>query len=149
MLNIILRRVTGKGKPILTNPNPEHKLIFKRGALDYIKKVKGWKTDSQVAQALGVTRAYINMIRNEKASVSANVVTRLAFLLGSTGNNWWVHFEIVPRCNVGKNHPLWNMEKYNGRIPYDEYSPMAELRSRDYEVEKNDKRYSLQTVKQK
>jgi hypothetical protein len=137
MLNSILQRIARKSKSYLTNPNPEYKIVFKPGAIEDIKKVKGYKNDSLLAQDLGITRAYVSMMKHQKASVTATVITRLAYLLGSTNGNWWAHFEITSRGYIDQNHPLWHNDKYLGKMPYSELSVMAELRGKDYKVERN------------
>lgn len=41
---------------------------------------------------------------------------------------------------IPSNHPIWNMEKYKGTVPYDEHSLAAEFRGREYGVEKKVKK---------
>ena len=134
-----LNRIFSKGKKQLPNPAPNLKLVFKKGAVDLIKGVKGWRTDREMAEALGLTRAYISMMASRRVSASHNVILRLAYLLGSINDKWWVHYEIINAGeSVDPNHPLWNEEKYAGRIPYARYSKSAQLRKRDYRVESQD-----------
>lgn len=132
-LNGIFRR----GKSTLPNPIPGLKLVFKKDEVDKIKEIKGWRTDREMAEALGVTRAYVSMLAARRVSVSQNVIMRLAYLLGNLRGNWWIHYEIVNSGEpVDPDHPLWNEDKYQGRMPYSRYSSSAELRSRDYKVER-------------
>ena len=131
-----LNGIFHKGKGRLPNPAPNLKLVFKKGSIEQIKEVKGWRTDREMAEALGITRAYVSMMAARRVSVSHNVILRLAFLLGSLTGKWWVHYEIVEFGEpIDQNHPLWNNEKYQGRVPYARYSSSAELRKRDYLVE--------------
>ncbi len=137
LLNRIKHIFVPKSRTVLPNPAPNLKLIFKPGVIETIKKAKGWQTDREMATALGITRAYVSMMSKGRVSVSQNVIIRLAYLLGSIRGKWWVHYEIVDSGEpVDSNHPLWNQEKYQGRLPYSRYSSSAELRSRDYKVEK-------------
>lgn len=120
-------------KHLLPNPNHEYRLVFKKGALATIKEAKGWKTDSEMARALGITRSYISMLRSTRVSVTANVITRLAAQLGNTEGNWWSHFEIIPWGVQDMNHPVWNTEKSMGRIPYAHFGFRAERQNFDAE----------------
>lgn len=124
-------------KRVLPDPVPGLKLVFRKGAVETIKRAKGWVTDSDMAYALGITRAYVSMMSKRRISVSHTIILRLAYLLGNLRGNWWIFYEIV---NTGEavdfNHPLWNEDKYHGRIPYDYFSSSADLRSQDYVVER-------------
>jgi transcriptional regulator with XRE-family HTH domain len=138
MLGLVTRILQGKikkNKSVLPNPNFEYRLIFRKGAVETIKKAKGWRTDADMARALGLTRAYIAMLHRTKVSVTATVITRLAAQMGNTDDNWWIHYEIVPWGVSDLRHPVWNEEKYQGRMPYGRYSSSAELRKRDYKTE--------------
>lgn len=122
-------------KSSLPNPNYEYRIVFKKGAVEAIKKAKGWRSDAELARNLGLTRAYISMLHRTRATVSATVITRIAACLGNVERNWWIFFEIVPYGVAEPNHPHWNMEKHAGRVPYDRFSLSAEVRKRDYLVE--------------
>lgn len=135
LLNLIKRGMTKKGKSILPNPGLEYRLIFKKGAIELIKRAKGWKTDAEMARAMGLTRAYITMLHRTRVSVSSTIITRLAAQLGNIERNWWIYYDIVPWGISDPNHPAWNDEKYMGRVPYARFSSSAELRSRDYKTE--------------
>ena len=137
MLKYILQLATKRGKSISPNPNPELKLVFKKGAITDIKKVKGWHTDSEMAKALGLTRQYVSMMKKGRVNVTHTVITRLAYQLGNINGSWWSPFEIIDRGEVvDPNHPLWNEDKFRGRVPYAYASDSALLRSKDYKTEK-------------
>ena len=131
-----LKSIFRKGKSRLPNPAPALKLVFKSGEVEKIKGIKGWRTDRDMAVALGITRAYVSMMSKRRVSVSHHIILRLAFLLGNLRGAWWVHYEIVDAGEpVDPNHPVWNEEKYQGRIPYRRHSLNAQLRSQDYKIE--------------
>lgn len=136
MLNRILRQGRGRVKTGLTNNCPGIKLVFKEGQISLIKRLKGWKSDSEMAGALGITRAYMSMLAKRRVNVSHTVMTRLAYLLGSINGKWWVHYEFMDAGEpVDPNHPIFNEEKYSGRIPYLKHSISAEFRNKDYLAE--------------
>lgn len=135
MLNLIKQVISKKSKTTLPNPNFEYRIVFRKGAVEAIKKVKGWRTDAEMAKALGITRSYINQLKKTRVSATSTVITRLAAQLGNTLCNWWVHFEIVPYGIIDQNHPTWNQEKYMGQQPYARFSPCAEIRKLDYKTE--------------
>jgi hypothetical protein len=136
-LNTIFHKPRPHGKSYLPNPAPALRLVFKKDVVGTLKKVKGWGTDREMAEALGVTRAYVSMMAARRVSVSHNIILRLAWLLGSTRGNWWVLYEIIEAGEpVDHNHPLWNEDKYQGRMPYARFSSSAQLREPDYPVEK-------------
>lgn len=122
-------------KSRLSNPQFEYRIIFREGAIQTIMRAKGWKNQSQMAAALGITKAYLTMLNHTKAQVTSNVITRVATITGNVNENWWIFYDIVPRGLPDPNHPVWNQEKAAGRIPYDKYSISAELRKQDYAVE--------------
>lgn len=135
MLNLFLQRYIKPGKSILPNPNLEYRILFRKGAVEMIKRAKGWKTDAEMARALGLTRAYVSMLHKTRVSVTATVITRLAVQMGNTDKNWWIYYEIIPYGVTDPNHPLWNQEKYMGKIPYDNFSESGNLRKFDYKAE--------------
>ncbi len=136
-LNRILQFVKKPGRRFLPNPIPGLKLVFKPGAVDTIKRSKGWDTDAEMAQALGITRAYVSMMAKRRVSVSHNIILGLAYLMGNINGKWWAFYEIIDRGEpVDPDSPLWNEDKYQGRMPYSRYSKSAELRSLDYKVER-------------
>lgn len=135
MLKLFFLRLAKKGKTTLPNPNFEYRLVFKKGAIESIKQAKGWQTDADMARALGLTRQYVSMLHRTRVGATSTVITRLAAQLGNTEGNWWIYYDIVAWGVKDVNHPAWNNEKYLGRMPYQRYSPMAGLRSKDYRTE--------------
>lgn len=135
MLNLILQKLLKQGKTILPNPNLEYRIIFRKGAVETIKRAKGWRSDSEMARALGLTRSYISMLHKTRVSVTSTVITRLAVQMGNTDRNWWIYYDIVPYGVSDPNHPTWNQEKYMGKIPYDNFSESGNLRKLDYNAE--------------
>ena len=136
LLKYFLQPGRNNVKSILPNPNLEYRIVFKKGAVETIKRAKGWKTDAEMARALGLTRAYISMLVKTRVSVSSTVITRLAAQMGNTEVNWWVYYDIVPWGVSDPNHPTFNNEKYKGQIPYDRFSVSEEIRSLDYKAER-------------
>ena len=121
----------------LTSPNVEYKIVFKDGEIDTIKRVKGWKTDIEMAKALGITKQYLSMMRLGKMPVSAYVIAKLACLTGNIEYGWWAPFDIVPRGVYNINHPTWSFEKSLGRVPYSDKSSnqISQSRIHDYPAE--------------
>lgn len=137
MENTILQKPLQDGKYNLPNPYPAHKIVIKKKSLHSIMLVKGWKTYTEVANALGFTRQYIGMLANG-IPVSSEFIIRMALCLGNQKNNWHIHYEIAPRGFIQDNHPTWNFQKHDGQIPYNKISPSAEFRKREYSVEKQE-----------
>ena len=134
-LNSIIHLIRPKSKPHLTLKTPYLKLVFKEGAINTIKKAKGWRTDSEMAAAIGITRAYVSMLGKRRVSVSHNVMLRLAYLLNNR-DKWWVFYEVIDTGDpLDPNHPIFNMEKFEGRAPYGKHSISAEFRRKDYKAE--------------
>lgn len=115
---------------VKTYPNYfAYEIIMKKGAIDLIKRVKGWKTDDAMAQALGFTKAYIGRLKNRNAKVSENVIIRVSVALGSISDNWWIFYEIRPTSRTKTaNSQCYNLEKYNGNMPYSKYSLAGKFR---------------------
>ena len=130
-------------RPYLPVPGLEHRIVFKKGAVETIKKVKGWKTDVDMAKALGLTKQYVGMMKNTRVGVSATVISRLAVEMGSVAANWWVFYDIVPYGVSDPDHPVWNQEKTMGRQPYkSRFSEVYQHRSKsDFKAEARDTRY--------
>jgi hypothetical protein len=137
MENDILQEPIQQGKSYLPSPFPAHKIVIKKKSLQSIMITKGWKTYNDVGTALNFTRQYVTMIANG-TPVSSEFIVRLAMAIGNTTNNWFIHYDIVPRGYIHSNHPTWNQQKHDGQIPYEKYSLMADLRKRDYDVEKQE-----------
>lgn len=135
LFNFPLLKRLKKSKEVLPNPNYEYRIIFKNGAVETIKRAKGWHTDAQMARALGLTRQYVSMLHRTKVNVTSTVITRVAAQMGNTESNWWIYYDIVPWGLVDRRHPVWNQAKYMGEMPYNEFSSSAELRKQDYRVE--------------
>jgi hypothetical protein len=91
----------------------------------------------EAARALNLTKSYISMITKAKVGCTATFITRLSAALGSTEGNWWTVFKMVPRGDFPLNHPLYNHLKYDGKMPYEQFSLSSEFRSKDYPVEKH------------
>lgn len=146
-LNRILR-VAGMGvKSYLTHAAPQLKLVFKEGIIESICMTKGWwerrknkPNYADMARALGITRAYMCMLAKRRVSVSHQVITRLAYLMNNF-DKWHIYYDVVDAGPaIPSNHPIWNMEKYKGTVPYDEHSLAAEFRGRDHGAEKKSKK---------
>lgn len=137
LLNYFLQNEKKSVKSILPVPGLEHRIVFKSGAVETIKKVKGWKTDAEMARALGLTRQYVCMMKKTRVGVTATVISRLAVEMGSISSNWWVFYEIVPYGVSDPDHPVWNQEKTMGRQPYrSRFSEVYQHRSKsDFKAE--------------
>lgn len=135
MINLFKRKRHRIVKTYYPTPGFEFKIIFRKEAVKDIMKVKGWKTYSEMARALGFTRQYISLLANQQASVTATVITRLASLMGSVNGHWWEFYELVPYGLYDANHNIWNHEKHKGTMPYAKYSLSAQFRSLDHKVE--------------
>lgn len=120
---------------LTSSPFPSYRLVMRKGRMKQIMTLKGWNTYEAAAKALGFTRAYIQMIDKTRVQVGSEFITRLAACLGSIHENWHVHFEIIPWGVVDENHPKWNQAKHDGEVPYQQYSPSANLRKDEYSVE--------------
>lgn len=112
-----------------------HVIFFKDGHLDAVKKVRGVKSDAEMARILGITRAYYSLIKARKKPVTHEVICKVAEVTGTIAQDWWAGLEICPVNWINPNHPSNNMAKYHGYKPYDRYSPSAEFR----EAEKGEK----------
>lgn len=112
-------------KSYLPNPFLEHRIVFKKGAVEVVKKAKGWTTDAEMARNLGITRQYMNMLHRTRVGVTSTVITRLAACMGNTAHNWWVYFDVVPYGVTDLEHPTWNQEKNMGQQPYRKCSDIA------------------------
>ena len=114
-------------------------LYMKRGAIEMIRVAKGLKSDSELADALMLTRQYISNLRHRRSTVTATVIGRLAVLMGNIQKNWWIYFEILPTHKYKTPNSMeFNYEKYRGEIPYTKYSPSGNMRMLDGKVEFSD-----------
>jgi hypothetical protein len=118
VLSLFFQKAPKHIKSILPVPGLEHRLVFKKGAVDTIKQVKGWRSDADMARALGLTRQYVCMMKKTRVGVTSTVITRLAVQMGSTSANWWVFYEVIPWGVSDPDHPVWNQAKYAGEQPY-------------------------------
>lgn len=139
LLNNVLQRGERKVKQYLPSPFPSYRLVLRKDAWIAAKRSKGWRTYQDAADAMGLTRAAIQMADKTRVQVGPDFITRWAACMGNSSANWWVDFEIVPHGVVSQNHPMWNSAKEKGIVPYDSYSPAAEFRRSSYPVEKNKK----------
>ena len=136
MFKVFERFTQRKVKSRSSNPGLEHRIVFKKGAVSALMAAKGWRTLTEMADALGLTKSYVSMLTHTRVQVTATVITRLAASMGSVEKNWWVHFEIVPWGVSDPNHPQWNQDKHMGRVPYDRFSTMVHVRGLDYDAER-------------
>ena len=67
---------------------------------DYIKERN--LTVTEVAKGLGVARANLSAIVNERAGISPELAVKLSEAFGNTAQFW---------VNLQKNYELWNAEK--------------------------------------
>ena len=139
IFNGLLQRKPRNRRTQLPSPFPLYRIVLKQDAWDNAKRSKGWRTYQDAASSLGLTRAAIQMAVKGRTQVGSGFITRWAACRGNVFGAWWVDFEIIPKCSVPMNHPAWNKEKHNGIIPYEQYSVAAELRNKDYSVEKGNK----------
>jgi hypothetical protein len=116
------------------SPYPAAKIVFKPGALESVMQLKGWRSYTQMADALGYTRQYISFLAGG-GKASDDFICRLTVALGNNADNWHEPFTVIPARKVPDNHPLWNQAKYEGKIPYQPFSPTATERAKDYKVE--------------
>lgn len=136
LLNIFKRKRKKSVNRQLTNIIcPDFKIVFREGAIENIKKTLGFKNDAEFARALQLTRAYVCLLKAKKAKVTDTVITRVATITNNH-DRWWVHFELEAHQRpLNSNHPMYNNEKYMGRMPYEKYSQSAEFRKNDYDAE--------------
>lgn len=135
MFHLFGHKATSPRKVKFYSPDLEYAIIFRDGALENIKKTKGWKSDSEMAKNLGLTKQYISNLRHRRSPCTHTVVTRIAAITGNIQDNWHVFYELKPIGFIRTNECQYNQEKYLGQIPYEKYSPMAELRKADHAVE--------------
>lgn len=140
MIKNIEPSATKKCKSILPNPGLEYRIVFKKNAIDTIQRAKGWRTLAEMARNIGITRSYLSMLKSTRVQVTATIISRIAVAMGNVNDNWWIYYDIIPYGVLDYNHPVWNQEKYMGRVPYERYSPSCESRSLDYSAEKIDYR---------
>lgn len=123
--------------PRLYSPQFEYAIIFKPGAVESIKKVKGWRSDAEMARNLYVTRQYICNLKKQRAACTSTIITRIAACLGNIEDHWYEFYQLKPLGFIRTNDMQYNQQKYLGQIPYEKYSISAEFRKQDYAVEQN------------
>jgi plasmid maintenance system antidote protein VapI len=109
-------------KPIICSEIPVLSIYFRDGAIDDIKRIKGLKRNCELAQSLWVSETLISHIQAKRKPVSADLLCRVAYLLGSTAGGWDAPFKIVQTGWEPTNHQRNNMRKYNGEMEYEKYS---------------------------
>jgi hypothetical protein len=138
MLNLFKQFERNIVKDKLPYPYLNYRLVLKKGLMKkLIMKSKGWRTYTEAGKGLGLCRQYCCLLDHQNATATSTVITRIAAATGNVDGNWHQFFEIVPWGHKGfdSNHPSFNNEKYEGRIPYRSFSPSAESRRKDYDVE--------------
>lgn len=112
---------------------PEYDLIFREGAINKIKDIKGWKSDAEMARELGISKAYICGLKKQKFGVTATVISRIAVATGNIDRNWHIFYDLKFVGFKTSSDPKWNESKYRGEMPYSWASQAADMRSDDYE----------------
>ncbi len=121
------------------DPMFEYEIFLKPGALEAIKKAKGFKNWTEMAEALKITKQYMSNIKTCNVGISHTFIIRVAVLLNNLGDKWWTFYEIKPtKRKLSLNSPIFNKEKYDGKLPYAKYSPSGNARKVDGNVEFSD-----------
>lgn len=141
MVNGILQNKRGNGKRHLSKDRNVFGLYLKKETWKYICKLQGWKKGkyTKFAKCLNCTRQYAAGLAQGRFSFDNPTFLANTILLaqGRLDGEWThlVEFRIKVR-DVDPNHPMFNIAKYNGQIPYTEYSLSADFRNKmDYKVE--------------
>jgi antitoxin HigA-1 len=95
--------ITKKGKTMKRNLAPVHPGEILRE--DYIKE-RGL-TVTEVAKGLGIARANLSAIVNERAGISPELAVKLSEGFGNTAQFW---------MNLQKNYELWHAEQKVNRL---------------------------------
>jgi hypothetical protein len=111
---------------------PDYDIVFKPGAIQTIKEIKGWKTDAEMSRALGVSKSYICGLKKQTFGVTSTVITRIAHATGNVEENWHIFYDLKFLGFRMSSDPKWNNLKYNGEMPYSWKSKSAALRNKDY-----------------
>ncbi len=126
-------------KDKLPSDREEYRSFYlKKSSWQAIQISRGWRKRgaiSRFAEEIGITRQYASMIVNGKAGCSSFVMRKIKRLVGINGSCWCHLFEESRVDDVDPNHPIYNQAKYNGEVPYQEFSSSAELRNKDYKTE--------------
>lgn len=153
MLNLFKRQHQRREKSTLSLP-PKYRrgyspFYFKEWAWDNLCRQHQWSQGKGAirlfSEALHCTKALASMIVNRRIGCSAPMIALIAELMGIRENECCCHlFDRYKVNKVPSNHPLYNMAKFRGEMPYERYSVRAELRKKDYSVEKRlDKRKEI------
>lgn len=137
LLNSLERREKQIVKLALTHDKFNYAIYFAPHALETIKLAKGIDSDLQLAKMLGITRAYLSMLRNKKAPVTGEVIVRVAVILNNTQTNWHKFF-VIEVSDEKTSYQKYNMAKYSGEIPYTKDSLAYELRKSDSKIVEKD-----------
>lgn len=95
----------------------------------HFRNAKGWNKVSDLARITGYTKSYVSMVLNDKLGCSADFMCALVIACGLNPHDpkeWSRLFYIDPQ---GKYNA--RVAKYYGRMPYDKYSAMGELREQN------------------
>lgn len=126
----------------LTDDRFNYAIYYKIDAIALMMKAKGIdekKRGSYVklAKILGITRAYLSMLKDRLVPVSSEVIVRTAVILNNTAEGWHTYFEICV-AEEKMSHQKYNMLKYSGELPYNKNSSAFEVRKNDEKIiEKN------------
>jgi hypothetical protein len=117
-------------------------------AIKISRGYEGRGATSKFAAEINVARQYAADLVSNKVGCSSNVMRKVIALFGLDKPNakgshqCWCHlfdFDPLPE-KVNYNSPKYNMAKFNGEVPYTQYSANAELRKNDMVVETKDYR---------
>lgn len=119
------------------------RFFLKQSSWLAICALKGWDprpgsgATAKLAAKLFITRQYARGVVARRFGCSSTIMGKLVDFLGIPEGDCWCHlFERRTYIGMDKNHPIFNIQKYNGEAPYAEYSESANLRQQDYEVER-------------
>jgi hypothetical protein len=153
MLRYVVDNLTGqKPIPIPNSPTRQKEdyksFYLRKSTWEAIRTSRGWYgrgATVRFAESLGVTRQYAWDLITQRCGCSSNVMRKIIALLGMDRpiiikgmehyQCWCVLFEMTCQREASPNHPIYNLAKYNGEVPYDKYSPAGQARARDYKVE--------------
>jgi addiction module HigA family antidote len=85
---------------------------------DYIKERH--LTITEVAQGLGIARANLSAIVNERAGISPELAVKLSEAFGNTAQFW---------VNLQKNYELWHAERKVNRSAVRHFTQASSLQS--------------------
>jgi hypothetical protein len=111
-------------------------LYLKPEMAEAIRNLKRWKKHgfaTRLAEHTGFTRQMMAAVLRQKESCSVDVAMAIAEVAGlrpDEGECWCYLFEARLR-ETDSNSQTLNMDKFNGRRPYEKYSIAAEFRKLD------------------